>query len=38
MIFESVEICAGDDVANAIVCNYNPYFMDVALDVTIYTC
>lgn len=29
MIFENVEICAGDDVANALVCNYNPYFMSL---------
>lgn len=28
MIFENVEICAEDDVANAaVVCNYNPYFI-----------
>jgi hypothetical protein len=27
MIFENVEICVGDDVANAVLCNYNPYFM-----------
>lgn len=29
MIFESVEICAGVDVANEVLCNYNPYFMVV---------
>lgn len=29
MIFESAEICAGDDAANAVLCNYNPYFMVV---------
>lgn len=27
MIFESVATCAGDDVANAVHGNYNPYFM-----------
>lgn len=28
LIFENVEICAEDDVANAaVVCNYNPYFI-----------
>lgn len=27
LLFESAAICAGDDVANAIGCNYNPYFM-----------
>lgn len=29
MIFESVEICAVDDAASAVLCNYNPYFMAV---------
>lgn len=29
MIFESAEICAEVDVADAVQCNYNPYFMVV---------
>jgi hypothetical protein len=33
MIFENVEICAVDDVANALVCNYNPYFMILCVNV-----
>lgn len=27
MVFESAAICAEDDAANAVLCNYNPYFM-----------
>lgn len=31
MIFGNVEICAVDDAANAVLCNYNPYFMVVGV-------